>query len=170
MEILEKFNNIVTIAVITAFLIIPVAILSSGQVEVITQLTEYTINLCVKNPACSYRYYMASLGTAILIMTSILIAFLEAVRSNSKYELIEDISDEIYEITDWINDQEIIKEDEADQKDREDRRASGKYFAFPFRWLRLKEYRPNIRKLNREIRQYNRRLNKLKKKADEVYK
>jgi len=164
MEILEKFNNIVTIAVITAFLIIPVAVLSSGQVEVIKQLTEFTINICVENPACTYRYYMASLGTSILIMVSILIAFLEAVRSNSRYEMIGDIAEDTMDILDWINTQEIIKEEEADKKDREDRRASGKYFPYPFRWLKLKDNR--LPELKREVRQYNKKLNRLKNKVE----
>lgn len=76
--LINRFHNVIAIALITSFLVVPVAFLIANPDAIVIWSGQIMADYCLRTAYCDYAYLKAGLGVALFIMISLLIAFLEA--------------------------------------------------------------------------------------------
>lgn len=75
--LINRFHNVIAIALITSFLVVPVAFLIANPDAIVIWSGQIMADYCLRTAYCDYAYLKAGLGVALFIMISLLIAFLE---------------------------------------------------------------------------------------------
>ena len=120
MGFLERFINLVSIAVFTGFLLIPVAFLSAYP-EAVPQWTGSLLaDYCLRTGLCDFRLLKAGLGASLFLIITLFISWLEALRPTMTNWEIEDTIEDIdtsllqlsHDVSDLREEQEETKQED----------------------------------------------------------
>lgn len=95
MGFLERFTNLVVIAVFTGFLIIPVAFLGAYPEAVPEWAGSLLADYCLRTGVCDFRILKAGLGVSMFFIITLFMGWLEALRPGATRWEVEDTLEEI---------------------------------------------------------------------------
>ncbi len=114
--LVDRWINILFIAIFTAFLVIPVAYLSANPDFVIQRSGELLADYCIRTGVCDFRQLKAGLGVSLFVMATLFIAFLEAIKPEySRDETLDEIEGMLVKLQGWY----VYDHPEEEEEDKE---------------------------------------------------
>jgi len=126
--VMQRSHNVVVIAVITAFLVVPVGYLSAYPEMIPQWAGSLLADYCLETGVCDFHVLKAGLGIVLFVLVSVFIGFLEAVNPSGILDdsldlKVEKIQEDLEDLSSWYvddhPDQNIVEKDKREKSPRD---------------------------------------------------